>query len=1049
MIPTRPNISEWALKHRALVLYFMVALGLAGLYAYARLGQNEDPEFTFKVMVVRTMWPGATAREVEQEVTERLEKKLQETPWIDFTRSYSKPGESMIFITLKDFTPPKEVPNAWYQVRKKVADVRSTLPDGVRGPFFNDEFGDTFGTIYAFTTDCYSFAELRDHVENIRRSIVRVPDVGKVAVLGEQAEKIWIEMSHRKLATLGVDPLVIAEVLREQNIMVPAGSFQTRDDQVHVRVSGALKSVESIREIGIRANGRLFRLGDIATVSRGYADPAELLMRFNGEPAMGLAVSLRKGGDIIELGRMLEAEMDRLKADLPVGIEVHKLSDQPTVVKDSIREFMSTLAEAVIIVLAVSFISLGMRTGIVVALSIPLVLAVTFLCMYIFGIDLQRISLGALIIALGLLVDDAIIAVEMMAIKMEQGWDRMRAGIYAYTSTAPSMLTGTLVTAAGFLPVGLAKSAAGEYTFSIFAVVTIALLVSWVVAVMFIPYMGYHLLPDYSKTGHGPGVLARAMGRIFPRLAVQPHAAGHHDPSDVYNRPFYRGFRAVVTWCVGHRKTVIVGTLGLFLLAGFGFQFVQQQFFPSANRPELVVDLWLQTGSAIGATDAEAKRFEAILAKDPDVEKYVAYVGGGSPRFYLPLDQQLDNTNLVEFIVTAKGNGGRDRLQKRIEDVIETDFSRVRGRVQPLQNGPPVPYPVAFRVSGPDYDELRRIGNEMAGVMRANPNMRFTHLDWNEKNKVVKLEIDQNKARMVGVNSQALSNTLNSLLTGFHVTEFRERDKMIEVLARAESPERRSLAEIGDINVPTQSGRWVPLSHVAKITYAFEDGLVWRRDRLPTITVQGDVVGSIQAPVVSQQLRSGMDALGAKLPSGYRIEMGGAIEESERSQGSVNAVLPLMLVTVITLLMVHLQNVRKTLLVLVTAPLGIIGVCLFLLVGRVPFGFVAMLGFIALSGMIMRNSIILVDQIDQDISDGHAPWHAVIEATVRRFRPIMLTAAAAILAMIPLSRSNFWGPMAVAIMGGLLVATVLTLLFLPALYAAVFKVKRPEAGATA
>jgi multidrug efflux pump len=1045
MISTRLNISEWALKHQALVLYFMLALSVAGVYAYLRLGQNEDPEFTFKVMVVRTLWPGATAREVELEVTERLEKKLQETPWLDFTRSYSKPGESMIFITLKDYTPPKDVPNSWYQVRKKVQDILYTLPSGVQGPFFNDEFGDTFGNIYAFTTDGYSFAELRDHVETFRRELVRVPDVGKVAVLGEQSEKVWIEMSHRKLATLGVDPLAIFEVLRQQNVMAPAGTFETRDDQVQVRVSGDFKSVESIREIGILANGRLFRLGDIAKVYRGYADPPSLLMRFNGQPAMGLAVSMRKGGDIISLGRDLESTMARLGQNLPVGIDVHNVADQPTVVGRSVNEFMMTLAEAVVIVLAVSFLSLGMRTGIVVALSIPLVLAVTFLLMYLFKIDLQRISLGALIIALGLLVDDAIIAVEMMAIKMEQGWDRFRAGVFAYTSTAPSMLTGTLVTAAGFLPVGLAKSAAGEYTFSIFAVVFISLIVSWVVAVLFIPYMGYHLLPDYAKLGHGPGLLSRIAGRLFPRLAAASHG-GAHAPEDVYARPFYRWFRSVVTWCVTFRKTVIVGTIGLFVLSIVGFGFVQQQFFPSADRPEIVVDLWLQSGSAMGATDLEAKRLEAILAKDEDVEKFVAYVGGGSPRFYLPLDQQLNNSNLVEFVVTAKSVAARNRLQTRLEELLETQFSRVRARVQPLQNGPPVPYPVAFRVSGDNFDELRRIGNEMAAVMREHPNMRLVHLDWNEKSKVVKLEIDQNKARMVGVTSAGLSNLLSSVLTGFRITDFRERDKLIEVMARAEGGERRSLAEIGDINVPTQSGRWVPLSHVAKITYAFEDGLIWRRARVPTITVQGDVIGSVQPPDVSTKLQPAMLAIAAKLPPGYKISMGGAIEESARGQGSVNAVLPLMLITVVTLLMVHLQNIRKTLLVLVTAPLGIIGVCLFLLVGRVPFGFVAMLGFIALSGMIMRNSIILVDQIDQDISEGHEPWHAVIEATVRRFRPIILTAAAAILAMIPLSRSNFWGPMAVAIMGGLLVATILTLLFLPALYAAVFRVRRPAAA---
>ncbi|MCW5626466.1 MAG: efflux RND transporter permease subunit, partial [Burkholderiales bacterium] len=662
MIPPRPNISEWALKHQGLVLYFMLALFVAGALSYMKLGQNEDPDFTFKVMVVRTMWPGATAKEVEQEITERLEKKLQEVPWFDYARSYSRAGESMIFITLKDYTPPKEVPNAWYQVRKKVSDIRYTLPSGVKGPFFNDEFGDTFGTIYAFTSDGFSFSELRDYVETVRRELLQVPDVGKVDVLGEQAEKIWIEVSLAKLSTLGIDVGSIFQALRAQNEMAPAGSFETRTDRVHVRVSGSFESADAIRDLGIQANGRLFRLGDIARVYRGYADPPELLMRFEGQPAMGLAVSMRKGGDIIALGKGLEQRMAELKANLPVGVEVHPVADQPTVVSRSINEFMRTLAEAVIIVLGVSFISLGFRTGVVVALSIPLVLAITFLFMRIFDIDLQRISLGALIIGLGLLVDDAIIAVEMMAIKMEQGWDRLRAGSYAYTSTAPSMLTGTLVTAAGFLPVGMAKSAAGEYTFSIFAVVVISLLVSWVVAVLFIPYLGYHLLPDYAKVGHVEPLWRRIARRWMPRrFPPVPHREAGH-PVDVYDGPFYRRFRSVVTWCVTYRKTVVAVTALVFVLSVAGFGLVQQQFFPSANRPELVADLWLPNGASIIASQEQAERFEKILAQDPDVKSYVAYVGGGSPRFYLPLDQQLYNPNLAEFVITAKDYHVRDAL---------------------------------------------------------------------------------------------------------------------------------------------------------------------------------------------------------------------------------------------------------------------------------------------------------------------------------------------------------------------------------------------------
>jgi multidrug efflux pump len=1046
-----PNLSEWALEHQSFILYLLIALAAAGAYAYLRLGQAEDPDFTFKVMVVRTLWPGATAREVEEQVTERLEKKLQETPWFDYSRSYSKPGESLIFVLLKDYTPPKEVPNAWYQVRKKIGDIRHTLPGGVNGPFFNDEFGDTFGTIYAFTSDGYSFAELRGYVDRVRNELLRVPDVAKIDMIGDQDEKIYIETSHRKLATLGIDPLTIFSVLRQQNNLVPAGNFETKEDRIFVRVSGAFGSLESIREIGIQANGRLFRLGDIAEVYRGYVDPPLLKLRYEGHEAIGLAIAMRKGGDIIELGHALKQAMARLVGDLPVGIEVHQVADQPTVVGRSIKEFMRTLSEAVIIVLAVSFISLGLRTGVVVALSVPLVLAVTFLGMLVFGIDLQRISLGALIIALGLLVDDAIIAVEMMAIKMEQGWDRFKAASFAYTSTAPSMLTGTLVTAAGFLPVGLAKSAAGEYTFSIFAVVTMALLISWIVAVLFTPYLGYKLLPDLAARAGQPGLTARLLQRIAPRLAPRRAAAGSNPGDshsghgeDVYDTPFYRRFRSLVTWCVTHRWVVIGITVAVFGLSIAGFGLVQQQFFPSANRPELVVDLWLPSGASIVATDREAKRFEQVLDADPDVESYVVYVGGGSPRFYLPLDQQLFNANLAEFVVTTRSNEVRDSVADRLLNTLDNEFTLLRGRVQPLQNGPPVAYPVQFRISGPDFGALRGFAQKIAEIMRANPHMYHVHLDWNELTKVVRLEIDQNKARLIGVASQDLSNVLNSILTGFSITQYRERDKLIEVLARAEAAERRSLEEISSINVPTQSGRWIPLSQIATVKYEFEEGLIWRRNREPTITVQGDIVGDIQAPVVSMQIDPRLDALRAELPPGYRIEMGGAIEESARGQASVNAVMPIMLLTVVTLLMLHLQSMQKTILVMLTAPLGLIGVTLFLLVFRVPFGFVAMLGVIALSGMIMRNSIILVDQIDQDLRAGRSPWDAVVESTVRRFRPILLTGAAAILAMIPLTHSNFWGPMAVAIMGGLTVATVLTLLFLPALYAAWFRVQRPQ-----
>ncbi|MBS1191077.1 MAG: acriflavin resistance protein [Rhodocyclaceae bacterium] len=1019
-----PNLSAWALRHQSMVLYLMVVLLIGGVLSYFKLGRAEDPDFTFKVMFVRTFWPGATTREVEQQVTERLEKKLQETPWVDVLRSYSKPGESMVFVLLKDYTPPKEVPDAWYQVRKKIADIRHTLPAEVQGPFFNDEFGDTFGIIYALTGDGFSLAELRSRADTISRELLRLPDVKKVDLLGVQEEKIYVEISHAKLATLGLDPNLIIQTLQSQNAMTPGGQFDTADDRVYLRVSGDFENVEHIRDIGIRANGRNFRLGDIARVYRGYADPPSPRFRWRGQEAIGVALAMAKGGNVQALGQGLEKEIARIRAELPAGIELQQVSNQPAVVDRAVSEFMATLAEALVIVLAVSFLSLGLRTGMVVALSIPLVLAATFLAMKSSGIDLQRISLGALIIALGLLVDDAIIAVEMMVVKMEQGWDRFKAATFAYTSTAFPMLTGTLVTAAGFMPVGFARSAAGEYTFSIFAVVTIALLVSWVVAVVFTPYIGYRLLD--------PAKLKEKLAR--------------HGTDDIYGTPFYRRFRALVTWCVARRWTVIGITLAIFVASIAAFNLgVEKQFFPSSNRPELLVDLWLPQGSSIKATEREARRVEALLDKDEAVAHYVDYIGSGSPRFYLPLDQQMPNDNFAQFVVTTHGDESREALLARLKDRFETGFPLLRARVLRLENGPPVGFPVQFRVLGPEPAKLRSIAAQVAEVMRANPHTRDVHLDWNEMAKQVKLEVDQDKARALGLSSQELSAYLNTLLAGLAVTQFREGDRLIDVVGRAEEKERLKLSALQDLNIHTRDGRYVPLAQVATISSEMEEGIVWRRNRQPTITVRADLRDKTQAPVVSKQIEPALaqlqENLAAAYGPGYRIETGGAIEESAKAEASIQAVMPLMIVTVFTLLMLQLQSFQRTLMVVLTAPLGLIGVTLSLLIFHTPFGFVAQLGVIALAGMIMRNSVILVDQIEQDIAEGKAPWEAVIDSTVRRFRPIMLTALAAILAMIPLSRSVFWGPMAIAIMGGLLVATVLTLLFLPALYAAWYKVK--------
>ena len=1038
------NLSEWALEHQSLVLFFMLALFAAGLFSYFKLGQAEDPDFTFKVMVVRAIWPGASPAEMEQQVTERLEKKLQETPYLDNVRSYTKSGETTIFLSLKDSTPPKEVAGVWYQVRKKIGDIRYTLPQGTLGPFFNDEFGDVFGNIYAFTGDGYAYAELNDFVEDVRKEILRVPFVAKAEIIGDQDQKIYVEMSHRKMATLGIDPLSIFNVLQAQNAMTPAGSIDTHSDRIFLRISGSFDSVESVREIGIQANGRLFRLGDIAHVYRGYVDPPAQKVRFMGHEAIALAISMAKGGDILQLGVDLNKAFARIKKDLPVGIEVHQYSNQPEVVKRSVDEFMRTLFEAVLIVLAVSFFSLGFRTGLVVALSIPLVLTVTFLMMKLYGIDLQRISLGALIISLGLLVDDAIISVEMMATKMEQGMERSKAAGFAYTSTAFPMLTGTLITASAFTPVGFAQSSAGEYTFSIFAVVTIALIVSWVVAVLFTPYLGYKLLPDLSPDAPAPSLFKRVvhgpLHRWKPGLISAP-TAPHHGA--VYDTRFYRRFRALVDWCVSYRKTVILITVAVFALSIFGFRFVQNQFFPSSNRPELIVDLWLPQGASFQATEVQVKRLEDKLKGDDNVLNFVAYVGKGSPRFYLPLDEQLGHANFAQFVIVSRNNKARDVLYDKLNRLLENEFTMLRGRVNRLENGPPVGYPVQFRVIGNEIPVVRNLAFEVASIVRANPNVQNVHLDWNEQVKTVRLEIDQNKARVIGVSSQGLSTVLNSILAGYSITQYRERDKLIEVLARAETEERLDPGKLSELNVPTQSGKWIPLAQIAKIEYGFEEGIIWRRNRQPTVTVRADIRGDVQAPVISKQIDPKLDAVRAKLPEYYRIEMAGAIEESAKGENSIIAVMPLMLMVVLTLLMIQLQSFQKTFMVLLTAPLGLIGVAFILLTWNVPFGFVANLGVIALFGMIMRNSVILVDQIEQDIKAGHPQWNAIVDATVRRFRPIVLTALAAVLAMIPLSRSNFWGPMAVAIMGGLISATILTLLFVPALYAAWFRVKKP------
>lgn len=1023
-----PNLSAWALAHPSMILYLIVVLTIGGVLAFFNLGRAEDPDFTFKVMVVRTLWPGATAQEVANELTERIERKLQETPNLDVLKSASRAGESLIFVQLRDDTLKTEVAEAWRQVRKKLDDIRHQLPAGVQGPFPNDEFGDVYVNIYALSGAGYDYGELRRMAVDMARSLRQVADVKKVDLIGVQDEKIYLEMAPGRLAALGITPAQVAAALSQQNAVAPAGFVESPTDRIRLRVSGPFDSLDKIRNTDLVAGGRHFRLSDIADVRRGFAEPANPRMRVDGEDAVSIAVVMRKGGDVIALGTALDAELAKLRQQLPLGMKLTTVADQPTVVRVSLDLFMKTLAEAVVIVLAVSFLSLGVRTGMVVALSIPLVLAVTLLLMKVFGIDLHRISLGALIIALGLLVDDAIIAAEMMVVKIEQGYEKAKAATFAYTSTAFPMLTGTLITAAAFTPVGFARSGAGEYAGAIFSVTTIALLVSWGVAVIFTPFIGFKLLDEQ---------------------ALRKYGSEHH--GDPYGTPFYQRFRALVVWCLRHRRTTIAATLAAFvggmILFGSG---VQHQFFPPSSRNELIVDLWLPQGASLRATETEVKRVEALLAgaelKDK-IANTAAYIGNGAPRFYLPLDQQLFNDNFGQLVIVTQNPQAREQVKKGLETAFaapDGQWSHLRTRVVRLENGPPVGYPVVFRVVGPETETLRALAGEVAAAMRANPNLTNVHLDWNEKAKSVRVAIDQDRARQLGVSSQDVAQTLQAQQLGVTLSQFREGDQLIDIVWRAGAAERNRLDRLQDLPVPTANGRWIPLAQVARLEPVLEEGVLWRRDRLPVIQVRADLANDrVTGPSATQQVDPQLNEIRQRLPAGYRIEIGGSIEESAKNENALKAVMPLMFVAVVTLLMVQLQSFQRTVMALLTAPLGLIGVALALFAFQAPFGFVANLGVIALTGMILRNSVILVDQIEQDEKAGIHPWDAIVGAAVRRFRPIMLTAAAAVLAMIPLSRQIFWGPMAVAIMGGLVVATALTLLFLPALYAAWYRIREP------
>ncbi len=1051
----RFNLSDWALKHQTLVLYLISVLTIAGLISYTKLGQSEDPPFTFKVMLVRTSWPGASAQEVEQQITDKLEKKIQEVPHLDYTNSYSRPGESMIFIIVKDNTFSKDVPEVWYQVRKKVGDIRSTLPQGVESLTFNDEFSDVYGSMYALTGDGFDYAALKKQAELIRTELLKIKDIAKVEFFGEQKQRIFIEISNAKLTTLGINISTLTNILQAQNAIVPAGNFNSSTERIRVEVSGRYSTLEDLRNLRLRANNQDFRLADVAQIYRGYEDPPHDRVRFKAKEAMLLGVSMKDGGDVIALGHALDQTMARIKPQLLVGLDLNTVTSQPTIVADSVNDFVRSLVEALFIVLGVSLISLGWRSGIVVAITIPVVLATTFLVMQLNNIGLHKISLGALILALGLLVDDAIIAVEMMSSKMEQGWDRAKAASFAYSSTAMPMLTGTLVTVAGFLPIATAASSTGEYTRSIFQVSAIALVISWFAAVIFVPYLGYHLLPDYGlpNAQKPPAQNSRFKAWLLKRFDfmslfnLAPAKAENHN-HDIYNSKFYQIFRRVVTACVRYRKTVIVITLGLFVISILGFSKVQQQFFPDSTRLELVVDLRMTEGASYDATDEQVQKLEHWLQawnKQHDgIENFVAYIGTGAPRYYLPLDVQLPHRGFGQFVILSKDLTAREALRTALLHQFEIDYPTLRASVLRLENGPPVGFPVQFRVSGTDVKQIRGIAHQVADIMRNNSNLVNVQLNWEEPSKVVHVQVDQAKARLLGINSVTIANVLNGANNEFYISEFREGNERIDLVVRGPEAERKNLARISDLMINTQNGASVTLSQVATITSDFEEGVIWRRNRVPYIVVRANLQGHLQAPVVSQQIEDKLTEIRVNLPLGVNLETGGAVEESAKGGASVVAGFPLFLIAVLTILMIQLQSFSRVFLVLLTAPLGLIGVTVALLIFDKPFGFVAMLGTIALSGMIMRNSVILVDQIDQDKATGLPEWQAIIESTIRRFRPIVLTAAAAILAMIPLTRSVFFGPMAVAIMGGLAVATLLTVLFLPALYAAWFRVKVPQ-----
>ncbi|MBY5568946.1 efflux RND transporter permease subunit [Rhizobium leguminosarum] len=1007
------NLSDWALEHRSLVWYFMIVFILAGAFSYVKLGREEDPNFTIKTMVITAQWPGASAEEVTRQVTDRIEKKLQELESLDYTKSETVAGQTTVFVELLPTTKAKDVAPTWLRIRNMIADIKSDFPTGVVGPSFNDRFGDVFGNIYAFTSDGLTQRQLRDLVENARSEVLTVPNVGKVDVVGAQDEAIYLEFSTRQIAALGIDQQSVIQTLQAQNAVTQSGFVDAGPERIALRVSGQFTSEESLRSINLRINDRFFPLTDVATITRGYVDPPSALFRFNGQPAIGLAIGMKQGANLLEFGEGLDAQMKRVVADLPIGVDVHRVSDQPAVVDEAVSGFTRALFEAIAIVLVISFISLGLRAGMVVAISIPLVLAITFVVMEYSGISLQRISLGALIIALGLLVDDAMIAVEMMVARLEAGDDLRKAATHVYTSTAFPMLTGTLVTVAGFIPVGLNNSAAGEFTFTLFVVIAVSLIVSWVVAVLFTPLLGVTILPKTMKSHH------EKKGRVA----------------------------SVFSWLLGlamrWRWVTIILTVGVFGLSIGGMGLVQQQFFPSSDRTELIIDWNLPHNSSIAETNRQMARFEKeMLADNKDIDHWTTYVGQGAPRFILSFDVQTPNVSFGQTIIVTKGLDVRDKVRTELQDYLTKTFPGTDAFVKLLDIGPPVGKPVQYRVSGPDIQKVRDLSQKFAGVIGSHPLLANMVLDWNEPSRVVKVDVLQDKARQLGVSSEDIATALNGIVEGSTATQVRDDIYLVNVIGRARASERDSIQTLQNLQLSTSNGKVVPLSAVANFRYELEQPTIWRRDRQPTITVKAAVVGPTQPATVVEQLKPKVEEFQKSLPVGYKVEVGGAVESSAEAQGPIAAVAPLMLFAMATILMIQLQSFSRLFLVFAVAPTALIGVVAALLLSNAPMGFVAILGVLALIGILIRNSVILVVQIEHLRSEGMAAWQAVIEATEHRMRPIMLTAAAATLALIPISREIFWGPMAYAMMGGIVVGTALTLLFLPALYVAWFRIPR-------